>query len=103
MQDDKSKMSERIAVVETRQEGLEEMVERVLTKMDSLIDSDMKNRRTPWGILLTAVGLTVTIVTMIGSAWIAPINVQLVSMEKRIESVDQLSKETRSIIENKKR
>lgn len=86
------KLLERVSALESSHLHLTKNVDRLATSIDKLVESEIHSRRTPWGTIISAMGLVIVLVGAIGSAWIAPINVRLEEISRRADRISDAYK-----------
>lgn len=76
-----------VARLDQRVTGLETAVNGIASSIGDLGKKFDERSKTPWAVLLTAGGIIITLVGVIGTAWKAPIDSLLIRQEQDIREV----------------
>lgn len=82
------KLGERVASLEISTENLNRNVDRLTTSIDGLIQSQIKSAKTPWGVVLSAIGVGIVVIGLLGK----PYEIQQKTHEDRINRLSEAYK-----------
>lgn len=75
------------ARLDQRVTGLEQLMKDINAGIGDLAKKFDERGKTPWPVLLTAGGIMITLVGLIGTSWKAPIDAMLIRQEQDIRQV----------------
>jgi chaperonin cofactor prefoldin len=83
-----SKLGERVAALEVSAENLNRNVDRLTTSINELITARIHGSKTPWGVVLSAIGIAIVIIGLLGR----PYDIQQKHHEDRINRLSDAYK-----------
>lgn len=97
-----SELGERVAAIESTVASIDKSVAELRQGINALVQAEINGHKTPWGTIVSFLGVLLVIIGAVGNAWLTPVQIEIQNLNQRQDRIVQAFKDLRSVIETKK-